>query len=59
MGAVVECVEVTAPREWLRLVNEDRGDRQIPWDQWEHLMDAWEAVADDEFAVVERVTTGV
>jgi hypothetical protein len=41
------------------LVNEDRGDRQIPWDQWEHLVDAWEAVADDEFAVVERVTTGV
>jgi hypothetical protein len=59
MGAVVECVEVTAPREWLRLVNEDRGDRQIPWDQWEHLMDAWEPVADDEFPVVERVTTEV
>jgi hypothetical protein len=57
MGARVECIEVTAPLEWLRLVNEDRGDRAIPWDQWEHLIEAWEPVGDGEFEEVARVVT--
>lgn len=58
MGAdVTECVEVTADAEWLRAVNEDRGERQIPWDQWQHLIDAWEPVADEEFSTVRRVRT--
>lgn len=57
MGARVECIEVTAPLEWLRLVNEDRGNRAIPWDQWEHLIEAWEPVGDGEFEEVARVVT--
>lgn len=58
MGAdVAECVEVTADADWLRAVNEDRGERSIPWDQWQHLVDAWEAVQDGEFPVVRRVRT--